>query len=837
MRLVIDMQGAQTESRFRGIGRYTLSLAQAIVRNRGEHEIILALNGLFPDTIEPIRAAFDGAITQENIHVWYAPGPVRECETGNNSRREVAELIREAFLVSLQPDVVLVTSFFEGFVDDAVTSIGKLAHQIPMAVIFYDLIPLLNRDTYLTPNPDYARFYQQKIEYVRRANQWLAISESAANEGRDALMLPTNAVVNISTACEEIFHPLDISEAESQKFLTRFGINQPFVLYSGGADIRKNLNRLVLAYANLPSALRDAHQLVLAGRMPEGEVAALLQSAKSVGINRDQLRFTGYVTDEELACFYNICTAFVMPSLHEGFGLPVLEAMACGAAVIGANTTSIPEVIGRSDAQFDPYDEVSISYKLAQVLGDRSFRAELSAHGLEQSKKFSWDESAKRTIGALVDLQSRSAGNLQVVDNKNFYSALTNAIAGVVPPNISDGEMLNIARDVSRIQTDEGHRQLLLDISELVQRDAGTGIQRVTRSILKELLASPPDGYEVAPVYATQDRSGYRYARHFTARFCDVTSDQDDDVIDYRPGDVFLGLDLQHHIVIAQKDYLDSLRRDGVKVVFVVYDLLPVLMPQVFPSGAETIHKEWLDTLMGFDGAVCISRAVADEMVSWQKINGPQRMRPFKIDWFHLGADVKNSVPTHGMPDHATPVLHEIGMRPTFLMVGTVEPRKGNAQTLRAFELLWSNDLDINLVIVGKQGWLVDTLAQNIRQHSEFGKRLYWLEGISDEYLDKVYSSSTCLIAASEGEGFGLPIIEAAQNKLPIIARDIPVFREVVGEHALYFSGPEPKALAESVKSWLELNALDKAPQSINMPWLTWKESAGQLKNVLLNIK
>lgn len=837
MRIVIDMQGAQTESRFRGIGRYTLSLVQAIVRNRGEHEIILALSGLFLDTIEPIRAAFDGAMTQDNIHVWYAPGPVRECEAGNSSRREVAELIREAFLVSLQPDVVLVTSFFEGFVDDAVTSIGKFAHQIPTAVIFYDLIPLLNRDAYLTPNPDYARFYQQKIEYVKRANQWLAISESAASEGRSALMLPTNAVVNISTACEEIFRRLEISDVESQKLLTRFGISLPFVLYSGGADTRKNLNRLILAYASLPAALRDAHQLVLAGRMPEGEMAALWQSAKSVGINRDQLRFTGYVTDEELACFYNLCKAFVMPSLHEGFGLPLLEAMACGAAVIGANTTSIPEVIGRSDAQFDPYDEASISYKLAEVLGDRSFRAELSAHGLEQSKKFSWDESAKRAIGALVDLQSRCAGNLQVVDHKNFYSELINAIAGVVQPKISDCEILKISQSLSRIQTDEGHKQLLIDISELVQRDAGTGIQRVTRSILKEFLASPPNGYDVVPIYATQDSTGYRYARHFTARFCGVVIDQDDDPIDYLPGDVFLGLDLQHHVVIEQKGYLEKLRRDGVKVFFVVYDLLPVLIPHVFPPGAEKIHEAWLKTLMGFDGAVCISRAVAKELLDWQRVHGPQRMRPFKVNWFHLGADVGNSVPTRGMPDSASKVLKEIGRRQTFLIVGTVEPRKGYAQTLRAFDLLWCQGLDVNLVIVGKQGWLVDTLVEDIRQHFELGKRLFWLQGISDEYLDQIYGSSTCLIAASEGEGFGLPIIEAAQYKLPIIARDIPVFREVCGEQALYFSGMEPEDLAKSVKNWLALNFLNKAPSSADMKWLTWKESAQQLINVLLDKK
>ena len=121
MCIVIDMQGAQTESRFRGIGRYTLSLTKAIVRNRGEHEIVLALNGLLPDSIESIRAEFDDILPQENIRVWYAPGPVRECEPGNNWRREISENIREIFLVSLRPDVILLTSLFEGFIDDAVT--------------------------------------------------------------------------------------------------------------------------------------------------------------------------------------------------------------------------------------------------------------------------------------------------------------------------------------------------------------------------------------------------------------------------------------------------------------------------------------------------------------------------------------------------------------------------------------------------------------------------------------------------------------------------------------------------------------------------------------------
>jgi hypothetical protein len=166
-------------------------------------------------------------------------------------------------------------------------------------------------------------------------------------------------------------------------------------------------------------------------------------------------------------------------------------------------------------------------------------------------------------------------------------------------------------------------------------------------------------------------------------------------------------------------------------------------------------------------------------------------------------------------------------------MVGTIEPRKGHAQTLSAFERLWENGYDINLVIVGKKGWLVDELIDRLCYHPELEEHLFWLEGISDEYLEKVYAASVCLIAASEGEGFGLPLIEAARHKLPIIARDIPAFREVAGEYAFYFKGKESTDLVEVIKGWLVLYSKKQHPYSDNMPWLTWKESAKNLVDKL----
>ena len=114
---------------------------------------------------------------------------------------------------------------------------------------------------------------------------------------------------------------------------------------------------------------------------------------------------------------------------------------------------------------------------------------------------------------------------------------------------------------------------------------------------------------------------------------------------------------------------------------------------------------------------------------------------------------------------------------------------------------------------------------RDIRSHPELGRRLFWLEGISDEYLERVYDASVCLIAASEGEGFGLPLIEAAQHRLAVIARDIPVFHEVAGEHAYYFSGRDPGDIAAAVQEWLALYQSDKHPKSDGMPWQTWRQS------------
>src|SRR5690606_30993931 len=128
------------------------------------------------------------------------------------------------------------------------------------------------------------------------------------------------------------------------------------------------------------------------------------------------------------------------------------------------------------------------------------------------------------------------------------------------------------------------------------------------------------------------------------------------------------------------------------------------------------------------------SKTTEDDYRNWLRNNEIVTPPNFDIAYFHLGGDLKCSAPTKGKPEDASRVLKKLVSKPSFLMVGTLEPRKGHQHIIEAFSILWSEGIDVNLVIVGKVGWNIATLLKTINSHSEFGQRLIWLQGVSDEY-------------------------------------------------------------------------------------------------------
>ncbi|MFL1490567.1 glycosyltransferase family 4 protein [Pseudomonas antarctica] len=825
MRLVIDLQGAQSESRFRGIGRYSLSLALAMAKNAGDHEIWVVLNGRMPDSISDIRDAFSTLVPKERIRIFDVPDDLSSAWV-----LRASEIVREEFIGSLEPDVVLISSLFEDPGAGVVTSVHASANKYKTAVVLYDLIPLLNKDVYL-PTQALRDYYNKKIGWLERADALLAISQSSSDEAVEHLNVSRDSVLNISAAIGEQFYPRVFSKEAGAKFLQRMGVQEKFVLYApGGFDPRKNFSRLLEAYSRLKPELRSHYQLVIASRLHEQQRIELLGLKEKFGFKIHELVLTGYVEDEDLISLYSLASLFVFPSTHEGFGLPVLEAMACGAPVIGSNCSSIPEVIGLRDALFDPLSVASITHKISEVLEDDSFRQKLIKHAEIQSTKFSWDDSALKAIAALEQVVNKATPSAPYTFSQQ---ALFERLGNLPDAQPTGAQLVQLSKCIAFNLLGRVEKQLLLDVSSIVQSDAKSGIQRVVRSLLQELLSSPPEGLIVRPIYY---RAGeYCYANEFVNRVFSASADDaygPDAPIDYAQGDIYLSLDLTMHLADELFPLHAQMRTGGVDVNFIVYDMLLVQRPDWWPAPTADYFTNWLKRITDVGaGLICISEAVAQELRDWVAINPPVRRDGGpRVKSFHLGADIASSMPSVGFPKNAQHVLAQLQARPSFLMVSTIEPRKGHAQTIAAFETLWAEGLDANLVIVGKRGWLVDSLIRAIEHHPKLNVRLFWLEGISDEYLEKVYGASTCLIAASEGEGFGLPLIEAAQHHLPMIARNIPVFREVAGDHAFYFEGLAPHLLAQAVREWLVLFNNGEHPRSVNMPWLTWEQSAHQLK-------
>lgn len=843
MKIVIDLQGAQSASRFRGIGRYSLSLTQALVRNKGIHQIDLLLNGLFTETLEHIFDSFKDLLPIEHIHIWNGCGPANYSDSKNAYRIEASEILYESYVKKLNPDILFFTSVVEGFDDDVVISKSRI-YNFHTASIFYDLIPLMNPEQYLPKNSIFEEFYFKRVDLLKKSDLLFGISQSSCKEAIDILKFDDKLIANINSGCEQIFKKIKISQVIKSTIKEKFSINEQFIMYSGATDERKNHIRLIEAYASLDTKIRNEYQLVIAGGMPEEHKSKFLSHIEKLGLTTRQVVLTGRITDEEMIQLYNLTDLYVFPSWHEGFGLPVLEAMYCGAPVIGSNTTSIPEVIGLEDALFDPFDVQSIASKITEVLVDKDFKTKLSCHSLIQSKKFSWDKSSIIVLERLEKWfqtllkDSQECCKKNEISNEILSINAIDAIASLPLPPI-ESDMLQIAHAIARDYPAEGKKSIFIDVSELFHRDAKTGVQRVVRSIMNEILKDHKSQFSIYTIYADTTTIGYKYTYRFFESISDEQIKLEGQSIDFKKEDIFLGLDLVPHIVPFQYPFYLQMRSKGVEINFIVYDLLFNNYPAYFEN-KNIIHlTHWLESISKVSNKlISISKAVSDDLKSWISENNAQALNKIDLDYFHLGADIDTRKTSEGPLENTQEVLNHLKSTISFLMVGTIEPRKGHKQTLLAFEELWQKNNNINLVIVGKQGWMMDDFASKVRNHPERNKRLFWLEGISDEYLEKVYEASTCLIAASEGEGFGLPLIEAAQHKKPIIARDIPVFREVAGEFAYYFQNSnEPQVLQKAIKEWIKLYKNDQHPKSDAMPWLTWEESTKMLVEKILDVK
>ncbi|MBV8357669.1 MAG: glycosyltransferase [Deltaproteobacteria bacterium] len=1232
MRVVVDLQAFPVSTAPPTvIDHYCASLACAILRHAGDHEVHVVINHSSEEFLEKLQGEFpdlcrNGAFRASRL-------PFLDTAKGSGGwHRAAAELVREHALLQLQPEIVLCIPLISA--STAIVLSQLRCTGIPTAIALskppYATRPESNSKQHAS-NASELSLSTVHIGQRRQAELVLTISEYCKRQLLEVLELQPEHVVVVPPGVDERFRPAAMSEAQAHSVTRRFALNQDFILSIAGGT-SQDIERLLEAYALLPSELRTANRLAIVGVIEGGESRRLMQLARSYGLADGELVFTGETSDDELAVLYDKCKLLVLPSLEEVSAQQALDAMSHGTPVLGPDHASIPEILGVYEMLFDPASARQMSEKICQVLASAEFRQKLKINASEQARRFSWRDSVRRSFEALDALRTcRSADSkphpplpkrrprmaylsplppersgiadysaellpelaryyeielitdlaqvsdpylqehfrrmpfrhfeksarsyqciLYHIGNSPFHSQIPSLlehypgpvvlhdfylshlfkhlettdgvslwrnlyvshgypgllararkgaeaaiwaypcnlavlshasgiivhsdharqlahewfgisteswkvipqlrrpspkidrhkarkILGISPdtflvcsfgflaptklndllfqswlgsslasiPNCclvfagGDGagrpyqindmtpsqvratgylskeeyELYLAAADVGvqlrgelsrgetprsvldcmaqglativsshpalaelpadsvlrlpancgreelmaaleRLYREPGYRmmlgqnaqqyvgakrspaliaqqyaeameefasnhpaaitnrvgvnlaklaskagpsdddfaavasciaensrtaavrQLLVDVTVLVSLgDEKTGIHRTTRGILAQLLENPPSGWRVEPVYRGH-RDTYRYARKLVRNYLHLEGlNLEDAPVAVNPGDVFLGLDWDPGIAIDDRaaNWLLHHRQRGMRTVFTIYDLLPLQHSEWFKPEMQPLFQGWLSRICRIaDGFACISRAVADELVGWLDTSSAVAARAFDIGYFHLGSDLETSWASQGLSPDEQKLLDTLKGREVLVMIGTVEPRKGHSQALSAMEHLWAEGVNLSLVICGRQGWMVDEIAQQLRSHPELGHRLFWMEQATDEALLQLYAIASGALMASGGEGFGLPLVEAAKHGVPIIARDLPVFREVAGEHAFYFSGHHTTDLADALRSWLMLYRRGAHPESRMMPWLTWQQSTQQLLRVAL---
>lgn len=263
-------------------------------------------------------------------------------------------------------------------------------------------------------------------------------------------------------------------------------------------------------------------------------------------------------------------------------------------------------------------------------------------------------------------------------------------------------------------------------------------------------------------------------------------------------------------------------------VYVVIYDVTPITHSQYHDAElVTTFAKAFFTSLELSDGVIAISNAVANEIKTVMVEKSEELSSTLAVDYFHLGADFSEKVVHETL--HTDNWPHGLwGSSAVFLMVGTIEPRKGYEFVLDAFEHRWREGSTEKLLILGKVGWKTEALINRIINSPYYGVQLFMVNQATDNDLKEAYQRAYACIMASYAEGFGLPIIEALQQGVPVIASDIPVFREIAGNDAEFFSLGDVASFNKAIGTLQENYKSSKAKLE-SFKWLTWEESTEQL--------
>lgn len=372
IRIGLDARALSNINRQRGIGRYTACLIEALIGAESDYRFVLFGYGKgAPSEIKALTLA-------EKVEWHHVP---------RSPNLSYLSLFSDHLLMTVAVMRAGV-GLFHG-IDHNMTPLLRC----PTIVTVHDLIPLVLKGPYLGPRA-WLWLTSHRLA-ATRASAVVAVSQNSAGDVERIWKIPREHLRVIPEGVSDIYRPLE-DGAEIENIMGIFGIRRPYFLYLGGFDPRKNMRNMLLGFKRFLLSDSGDYSLVLCGD-PGGFGDYLLDEIEELGLD-GKLILTGFVDEEFLPALYSGSEGFVCVSLYEGFGLPFLEAMACGAPVIASNTSSIPEVVGDAGLLVDPLDPDDISRGMERVASSAKLRDELREKGLKRASRYTWDRVAEQVL-------------------------------------------------------------------------------------------------------------------------------------------------------------------------------------------------------------------------------------------------------------------------------------------------------------------------------------------------------------------------------------------------------------------------------------------------------
>lgn len=544
------------------------------------------------------------------------------------------------------------------------------------------------------------------------------------------------------------------------------------ILFVGRLAPNKKQNDIIEAFYIYHKDINSKSRLFLVGSEGNDDYTKALKAYPDT-IGLDGVTFTGHVSDNEKDFYYRNADIFLCLSDHEGFCVPLLEAMHYGIPIIAYDSSAVAETLAGAGLLLESKEPNIVAEAIDMVMTDDKLRKILIANGRERLKDFAPEKARSSLLGLLKD-----------------YS-------------------------------DYWSREKTIFIDMTVQRkfDAGTGIQRLEKEELRYLTENMKQ-YKVIPFYFGMERKG-------------LFECETGQCIKTKKGDIVYSPDLSLNETIANKSLLDKLFSTGVQIWFFVHDLIPIHFPETCSDELVLAFIAWLRIVFRYTGIVCNSNSTMEDVKGYLADHPEiERSSDLRFGWVWSGCDFSSRFGNRPATGNRTTFNN--GNTVHLLMVSTVEPRKMYDQAVQAFDLLRKRGVGVRLDIVGREGWKVKKTVQLIESSPNYGISLFWHKGgISDEELDSLYKSADVVLVPSKWEGFGLAVTEGAYYGKPLIIRDIPVFREIAGDNAYYFSGFEPENLADAVEKWITLFKSGKAPSCSGIHLTSWKEHGEKLIGIL----